>query len=97
MEHWTTYSSVRSFARTAHSFAGSALLASLVRSAALIRLLARLLTTELEGKRFLDAFSHLYKRVCLSVRRLIRPLVRRSVRPLVGPFVGRSVTHELSF
>ena len=34
---------------------------------------------------FLDAFSHLYKRVCLSVRRSVRP----SVRP--------SVTHELNF
>ena len=34
---------------------------------------------------FLDAFSHLYKRVCLSVR----PSVRRSVRP--------SVTLELNF
>ena len=30
---------------------------------------------------FLDAFSHLYKRVCLSV----------------GPSVGPSVTHELNF
>ena len=34
---------------------------------------------------FLDAFSHLYKRVCPSVR----PSVRRSV--------GRSVTNELNF
>ena len=31
--------------------------------------------------RFLDAFSHLYKRVCPSVR----PSVRRSVRRSVGP------------
>ena len=30
---------------------------------------------------FLDAFSHLYKRVCLS----IRPSVRRSVGPSVRP------------
>jgi len=36
---------------------------------------------------FLDAFSHLYKRVC--------PSVRPSVRPSVGPSVRRSVTHEL--
>ena len=36
---------------------------------------------------FLDAFSHLYKRVCPSVGRL----VGRSVRPSVH----RSVTHEL--
>ena len=35
---------------------------------------------------FLDAFSHLYKRVC--------PSVRRSVRPSVRPFVRPSVTHE---
>ena len=33
---------------------------------------------------FLDASSHLYKRVC--------PSVHRSVRPSVGPSVGRSVT-----
>ena len=37
------------------------------------------------GVVFLDAFSHLYKRVCLSVG----PSVRRSVGP--------SVTHELNF
>ena len=35
LEYWATRSSVRSFARTAHSFACSALLASLARSAAL--------------------------------------------------------------
>ena len=34
-------------------------------------------------KVFLDAFSHLYKRLCLSVGRF------------VGRFVGPSVTHEL--
>ena len=38
---------------------------------------------------FLDAFSHLYKRVCPSVGPPIRPSVR--------PLVGRSVTHELNF
>ena len=37
---------------------------------------------------FLDAFSHLYKRVCPSVGRSVRPSVGRSVRPSVG----RSVT-----
>ena len=37
---------------------------------------------------FLDASSHLYKRVC--------PLVRRSVRRSVGPSVGRSVTRFFS-
>ena len=41
LQYWATQSSVRSFARTAHSFACSALLASLARSAALTRLLAR--------------------------------------------------------
>ena len=30
---------------------------------------------------FLGAFSHLYKRVCPSVRRSVRPSVRRFVRP----------------
>ena len=30
--------------------------------------------------RFLDAFSHLYKWVCPSVRRSVRPLVSPSVR-----------------
>merc|ERR1712002_165326 len=44
VEYWAIRSSVRSFARTAHSFACSALLASLARSAALIRSLARSLT-----------------------------------------------------
>ena len=34
---------------------------------------------ELEIFRFLDASSHLYKRVCPSVRRSVRPSVRRSV------------------
>ena len=40
-KYWATRSSVRSFARIAHSFTCSALLASLARSAALIRSLAR--------------------------------------------------------
>ena len=40
-KYWATRSSVRSFARTAHSFACSGLLASLAPSAALTRLLAR--------------------------------------------------------
>ena len=39
--YWATRSSVRSFARTAHSFACSVLLASLARSAALSHLRAR--------------------------------------------------------
>ena len=33
------------------------------------------------SRRFLDASSHLYKRVCPSVRRSVRPSVRRSVGP----------------
>ena len=40
LKYWATRSSVRSFARTAHSFACSALLALLVRLAALTHLLA---------------------------------------------------------
>ena len=38
---------------------------------------------------FLDAFSHLHKRLCPS----IGPFVRPSVRPSVGWLVGRSVGH----
>ena len=41
LKYWATRSSVRSFTRTAHSFACSRLLASLASSAALTRLLAR--------------------------------------------------------
>ena len=48
--YWATRSSVRSFARTVHSFAGSALLASLARSTALMSFLARSLIPELVGK-----------------------------------------------
>jgi len=44
VDNWVIRSSFRSFARTAHSFACSALLATLVRFAALIRSLARSLT-----------------------------------------------------
>ena len=47
---------------------------------------------------FLDAFSHLYKRVCPSVRRSVRPSVRRSVRPSVGPsrvFFGSPKMREI--
>ena len=40
-KYWATRSSVRSFARTAHSFAWCGLLASIALSAALTRLLAR--------------------------------------------------------
>ena len=41
VEYWAIRPSVRSFARTAHSYACPSLLASLARSAALIRSLAR--------------------------------------------------------
>ena len=44
IENWAIRSSVRSFARTAHSFACPALLALLARSAGFIRLLACSLT-----------------------------------------------------
>ena len=47
VEYWVIRSSVCSFARTAHSFAWSALLASLARSAALIHLFARSFTHSL--------------------------------------------------
>ena len=46
-KRWATRSSVRSFARTAHSFACSALLALLAHSAALIHSLPRSLTHSL--------------------------------------------------
>ena len=51
-KYWATRSSVRSFARTAHSFAGSGLLASLAPSAVLTRSLAPLtsLTPSLVGQ-----------------------------------------------
>ena len=50
-KYWATRSSVRSFTRTAHSFACSALLASLARSAVLICSLAHSLThSQARGK-----------------------------------------------
>ena len=54
LEYRALHSSVRSFARTAHSFACSALLASLPRFSVLIHLIAHSLTPELMGKRFLS-------------------------------------------
>ena len=48
LQYWATCSSVRSFARTAHSFACPGLLASLVRSAALTRSLVRSLPSSWE-------------------------------------------------
>ena len=71
VKYWAIRSSVRSFARTAHSFACSALLASLARSAALIRSLARSLTPELMGKRFLSMKwtrrFHTFSTLCASL------------------------------
>ena len=49
LQYWATRSSVHSFARTAHSFACSGLLASLAPSAALTHSLT-LLTPSLVGK-----------------------------------------------
>ena len=46
---------------------------------------------ERNSSSFLDAFSHLYKRVCPSVRQSVGPSVGPSVHPSIGP----SVTHEL--
>ena len=54
VQYWAICSFVRSHC-TAHSFACSALLATLARSAALICSLTRSLTPELMGKRFLSA------------------------------------------
>ena len=48
--YWASHSSVRSFARAAHSFACYALLASLTHAAALIRLLARSLPSSWESE-----------------------------------------------
>ena len=48
--YWATRSSVRSFARTVHSFAYYALLTLLIRSAALIHSLTHSLTPGLVGK-----------------------------------------------
>ena len=49
-KYWATRSSVRSFARTAHSFACSGQLASLAPSAALTRSLAHLAHSLTRGK-----------------------------------------------
>ena len=54
-------------------------------------LMAWLILKKLESITFLDASSHLYIRVCPSVR----PSVGPSVRPSVRPSVHRSVTLSL--
>ena len=43
---------------------------------------------------FLDAFSHLYKRVCLSVHQYVRRSVSPSVRPSVGHKCEMSWNHD---
>ena len=49
-KYWATRSSICSFARTTHSLACSTLLASLVRSSALVRLLAHFAHSLVRGK-----------------------------------------------
>ena len=56
-KYWTTRSSVHLFARTARSFACTALLASLACSAALIRLIARSLTHSRAREKVIDSMS----------------------------------------
>ena len=51
----------------------------------------------LRNLRFLDASTHLYMRVCPSVRPSVRPSVGRSIRPLVGPSVRRFVVRPAFF
>ena len=58
VDYWAICSSVRLFTRTAHSFACFALLASLARSAALIRSLARSLTRSRAHGIVYDPMSH---------------------------------------
>ena len=58
VENCATHSSICSFARTNHSFTGSALFVSLTRSAVLIRSLARSLTLELIAKMFFATKSN---------------------------------------
>ena len=41
---------------------------------------------------FLDSFSHLYKRVCLSVRRSVGPPVGRSVRHTRVEFLRNEIS-----
>ena len=52
-------------------------------------------TDESQETIFLDASTHLYKRLCLSVRPSVRPSVRRSVGPSVRRSVGPSVRNQL--
>ena len=52
-KYWGNRSSIRSFARTTHSFACSALPALLTRSTALIRSLARSITPKLVGNKII--------------------------------------------
>ena len=67
-KYWATRSSIRSFARTTHSFACSALLALLARSAALIRLFARSLVK--------SEWWMLGHQVVLNLSELVIPLIK---------------------
>ena len=91
LHYWATSSPIFSFTRAAHSFAFSvlALLASLTLRCAhsFIRSLAPFTHSLTRGtvndkiaifSEFLDAPSHLYTRLCPSVRRSVRPSVRPS-------------------
>ena len=55
---------------------------SLLKIAATLTLFHR--NTQSGNVHFLAAFSHLYKRTCLSVGRLVPPSVGLSVRPSIG-------------
>ena len=71
--YWATRLSARSFARTAHSFACSALLASLKRSAALIRSLApptHSLPSSWDSGIFMSGFSSVLDHRALSRRHI---------------------------
>ena len=93
LQFWAIRSSVCSFARTAHSFACSAMLASLARSAALTRSLAHSLrlweSERLDGyfsmRRRISVRGRVRRSVGLSVRRSVGPSVRWSVGPSLGP------------
>ena len=97
-KHWATCSSVRSFARSAHSFACtvhsfacSTLLASLARSAALIRSLARFLTHSRARGKENDSMSQKSKRpgfAILSHSALFLVLLCFLVSEHVSPAAG---------
>ena len=86
VEYWAIYSSVCSFARTAHSFACSALLALLARSAAFLRSHAHSLAPELMDNSF-----------CLLIERVDFIQIQPAVDPqLTGHLVFFSIPPCLS-